>query len=108
MTKIIVENDSAVEQLAKILANTPVVTLQNYLLFHYLSSKASYLNQAFSDARLNFYLTLLNRIKQQRSRKERALEIVNKLQGEPLGQFYVATYFEPEAKNKLQTLVNYS
>ncbi|QBY41852.1 Peptidase family M13 [Arsenophonus nasoniae] len=55
LAKVIVENDSAVQQLAKILANTPVSTLQDYLLFHYLSSKANYLNEAFSDARFNFY-----------------------------------------------------
>lgn len=59
------------------------------------------MNQAFSDARFNFYSIRLNGIKQQRSRKEWALEIVNKLQGEPLGQLYVATYFDPEAKNKI-------
>lgn len=107
LAKVIVENDSAVEQLAKILANTPLSTLQDYLVFHYLSSKANYLNQAFSDARFNFYSTRLNGIKQQRSRKERALEVVNKLQGEPLGQLYVATYFDPDAKNKIQNLVSY-
>ncbi|CAA2931093.1 Neutral endopeptidase [Arsenophonus endosymbiont of Bemisia tabaci Q2] len=107
LAKIIVENDSAVEQLAKILANTPLSTLQDYLVFHYLSSKANYLNQAFSYARFNFYSTRLNGIKQQRSRKERALEVVNKLKGEPLGQLYVATYFDPDAKNKIQNLVSY-
>lgn len=107
LAKVIVENDSAVQQLAKILANTPVSTLQDYLLFHYLSSKANYLNEAFSDARFNFYSSQLNGIKQQRSRKERALEIVNTLQGEPLGQLYVATYFDPEAKSKIQNLVSY-
>lgn len=40
LNKVIVETDTAVEQLAKIYANTPVSTLQDYLRFHYLSDQA--------------------------------------------------------------------
>lgn len=40
LNKVIVENDSAVKQLAKIYADTPVSTLQDYLRFHYLSDQA--------------------------------------------------------------------
>ncbi|WP_368877392.1 M13 family metallopeptidase [Providencia vermicola] len=107
LNKVIVENDSAVKQLAKIYADTPVSTLQDYLRFHYLSDQAPYLNRDYSDARFDFYSRKLNGIEKQRSRKERALETVNRLQGEPMGQIYVEKYFNPESKAKITELVSY-
>lgn len=107
LNKVIVETDTAVEQLAKIYANTPVSTLQDYLRFHYLSDQAPYLNRDFSDARFDFYSRKLNGVEKQRTRKERALETVNLLQGEPMGQIYVEKYFNPESKAKITDLVSY-
>ncbi|AFH91995.1 M13 family metallopeptidase [Providencia stuartii] len=107
LNKVIVETDTAVEQLAKIYANTPVSTLQEYLRFHYLSDQAPYLNRDFSDARFDFYSRKLNGVEKQRTRKERALETVNRLQGEPMGQIYVEKYFNPESKAKITDLVSY-
>ncbi|EQA6334711.1 M13 family metallopeptidase [Providencia stuartii] len=107
LNKVIVETDTAVEQLAKIYANTPVSTLQDYLRFHYLSDQAPYLNRDFSDARFDFYSRKLNGVEKQRTRKERALETVNRLQGEPMGQIYVEKYFNPESKAKITDLVSY-
>lgn len=107
LNKVIVETDTAVEQLAKIYANTPVSTLQDYLRFHYLSDQAPYLNRDFSDARFDFYSRKLNGVEKQRTRKERALETVNHLQGEPMGQIYVEKYFNPESKAKITDLVSY-
>lgn len=49
----------------------------------------------------------MNGIEKQRSRKERALETVNRLQGEPMGQIYVEKYFDPESKAKITELVSY-
>lgn len=107
LNKVIVETDTAVEQLAQIYANTPVSTLQDYLRFHYLSDQAPYLNRDFSDARFDFYSRKLNGVEKQRTRKERALETVNRLQGEPMGQIYVEKYFNPESKAKITDLVSY-
>ncbi|EMD1715729.1 M13 family metallopeptidase [Providencia stuartii] len=107
LNKVIVETDTAVEQLAKIYANTPVSTLQDYLRFHYLSDQAPYLNRDFSDASFDFYSRKLNGVEKQRTRKERALETVNRLQGEPMGQIYVEKYFNPESKAKITDLVSY-
>lgn len=107
LDKVIVENDTAVQQLAKIYADTPVSTLQNYLRFHYLSDQSPYLNRDFADARFDFYSRKLNGIEKQRTRKERALQTVNQLQGEPMGQIYVEKYFNPESKAKIKELIAY-
>lgn len=107
LDKVIVENDTAVQQLAKIYADTPVSTLQNYLRFHYLSDQSPYLNRDFADARFDFYSRKLNGIEKQRTRKERALQTVNQLQGELMGQIYVEKYFNPESKAKIKELIAY-
>lgn len=107
LEKIIVETDSAVEQTAKIFADTPVSTLKDYLTFQYISEHARYLNQAIADAQFDFYSKKLNGIEKQRTRQERALQTVNSLQGEPLGQIYVEQYFDPQAKEKIKDLVSY-
>ncbi|MEY0661061.1 M13 family metallopeptidase [Providencia rettgeri] len=107
LEKIIVETDSAVEQTAKIFADTPVSTLKDYLAFQYISEHARYLNQAIADAQFDFYSKKLNGIEKQRTRQERALQTVNSLQGEPLGQIYVEQYFDPQAKEKIKDLVSY-
>ncbi|HHE6469150.1 TPA: M13 family metallopeptidase [Providencia rettgeri] len=107
LEKIIVETDSAVEQTAKIFASTPVSTLKDYLTFQYISEHARYLNQTIADAQFDFYSKKLNGIEKQRTRQERALQTVNSLQGEPLGQIYVEQYFDPQAKEKIKDLVSY-
>lgn len=107
LEKVIVETDSAVEQTAKIFADTPVSTLKDYLTFQYISEHARYLNRTIADAQFDFYSTKLNGIEKQRTRQERALQTVNSLQGEPLGQIYVEQYFDPQAKEKIKDLVSY-
>ncbi|MEX9905525.1 M13 family metallopeptidase [Providencia rettgeri] len=107
LAKVVVETDSAVEQTAKIFADTPVSTLKDYLTFQYISEHARYLNQTIADAQFDFYSKKLNGIEKQRTRQERALQTVNSLQGEPLGQIYVEQYFDPQAKEKIKDLVSY-
>lgn len=107
LAKVVVETDSAVEQTAKIFADTPVSTLKDYLTFQYISEHARYLNQTIADAQFDFYSKKLNGIEKQRTRQERALQTVNSLQCEPLGQIYVEQYFDPQAKEKIKDLVSY-
>nr|ELR5255485.1 M13 family metallopeptidase [Providencia rettgeri] len=107
LEKVIVETDSAVEQTAKIFADTPISTLKDYLTFQYISEHARYLNKTVADAQFDFYSKKLNGVEKQRTRQERALQTVNSLQGEPLGQIYVEKYFDPQSKEKIKELVSY-
>ncbi|MEQ5732472.1 M13 family metallopeptidase [Providencia alcalifaciens] len=107
LEKVIVETDSAVEQTAKIFVDTPISTLKDYLTFQYISEHARYLNKTVADAQFDFYSKKLNGVEKQRTRQERALQTVNSLQGEPLGQIYVEKYFDPQSKEKIKDLVSY-
>ena len=96
---------SAIHDLAALFAQTRIDTLQAFLTFHYLSSHAPYLPQRFDAARFAFYGTTLRGQPQQRERWKRAVDSVDDALGEAVGQLYVARYFPPESKAKMQHLV---
>src|SRR6185437_1465342 len=102
---LIVSELTAIRDLAAIFARTPVRTLQAYLQFNYLSDHAPYLPQRFDEARFAFYGKTLRGQPEQRERWKRAVSTVNDALGEQVGQVYVARYFPPESKAKVQQLV---
>jgi putative endopeptidase len=96
---------TAIHDLSELFKSTPLPTLKAYLTFHYLSDHAPYLPKRFDDARFAFYGQTLRGQPQQRERWKRAVDEVNGGLGELVGQLYVARYFPPESKAKMQELV---
>ncbi len=96
---------AAIKDLAALFERTPVPTLKAYLTFHYLSSNASYLPQRFDQARFAFYGQTMRGQPQQRERWKRGVDAVDGALGETVGRLYVAQYFPPESKAKMQQLV---
>jgi predicted metalloendopeptidase len=96
---------TAIHDLSDLFKHTSLPTLKAYLTFHYLSDHAPYLPKRFDAARFAFYGTTLRGQPQQRERWKRAVDEVNGGLGELVGQLYVARYFPPESKAKMQELV---
>jgi putative endopeptidase len=96
---------TAIHDLADLFKHTSLPTLKAYLTFHYLSDHAPYLPKRFDEARFAFYGSTLRGQPQQRERWKRAVDEVNGGLGELVGQLYVARYFPPESKAKMQELV---
>ncbi|MBS0578955.1 MAG: M13 family peptidase [Proteobacteria bacterium] len=96
---------TAIKDLAALYARTPVPTLKAVLTFHYLNSNASVLPQRFDQARFAFYGTTMRGQPQQRDRWKRGVDAVDNAIGESVGRLYVAEYFPPESKTKMQHLV---
>ncbi len=96
---------SAMRDLAALFNRTSVPTLQAFLTFHYLSSHAPYLPKRFDEARFAFYGQTMRGQPQQRERWKRAVDAVDDALGEAVGRLYVARYFPPESKVKMQQLV---
>jgi putative endopeptidase len=96
---------TAVRDLAALFARTHVATLRDFLTFHYLSSHAPYLPKRFDEARFAFYGQAMRGQPQQRERWKRAVDAVDDSLGEAVGRLYVAQYFPPESKAKMQQLV---
>ena len=96
---------SAMRDLAALFKRTPVPTLQDFLTFHYLSSHAPFLPKRFDEARFAFYGKTMRGQPQQRERWKRGVDAVDDALGEAVGRVYVAQYFPPESKAKMQELV---
>jgi len=103
--ELVLAEYSAIHDLAELFNRTPVTTLKAFLTFHYLSSHAQYLPRRFDEAHFAFYGQTMRGQPQQRERWKRAVDAVDGALGESIGRLYVAQYFPPESKAKMQQLV---
>jgi len=105
LSYVIVSQPSYMTGFDKILKSTPLATWKNYFTWHVLSGNARYLSKAFSDENFAFYGTALNGIPEQQPRWKRAINLEEGAIGEGLGKLYVAQYFPPENKARMEKLV---
>jgi putative endopeptidase len=103
--RIIVWHPGAVTGAAALVAKEPLETWRDYLTFHTVNQFASVLPKAFADARFAFYDTAVAGTPQQAARWKRALASANGAIGNAVGQVYVAKYFPPASKTKVQAMV---
>jgi len=104
-TEVIVREKSAVENAAKVFAETPVGVLKDYLLVSLLNEHAAYLPARIDDATFEFYGKTLRGQEEQRPRWKRAVSAVNGTLGEVVGKVYVEKHFPEDSKAKMDTLV---
>ncbi len=92
--------------LSELLQNTPLATWKEYLRFRMLSSSAAYLTRAFVDEDFAFNEGVLRGTPQIQERWKRGCELGDRLMGEASGKLYVAKYFPPQSKARIDELVN--
>jgi putative endopeptidase len=93
------------EGLFRLIRETPLQTLKDYLHFHLLDDDADYLPHAFMEAKFEFNKLLTGQSVMQ-ERWKRMTNMVDRQLGDALGQFYVQRYFPPEAKKRINELVD--
>jgi putative endopeptidase len=103
--RVVVQENTAFPKLAAIYATTPLSTLQAWAAFHVADNAAPYLDHRFADARFDFRQRLLQGQQTERARWKRAVAFIDDGMGEALGRVYVAKYFPPDAKAKIDDLV---
>jgi putative endopeptidase len=103
--RVIVSTNTAFPKVAKIYADTPLDTLKAWEAFHVADSAAPYLSKAFVDAHYEFRSKELAGQPEQQPRWKRAVAFTNSVIGESVGRVYVARYFPPAAKAKMDALV---
>lgn len=103
--RVVIRQNTAFPKIAAIYADTPVATLQAWEAFHTADQAAPYLSKRFSDAQWGFRARDLSGQPAQRSREKRAISFAEGGLGEALGRIYVAEYFPPESKAKMEELV---
>lgn len=97
--------NTAFPKYAGIFAATPLPTLKAWFAFRLVDGAAPYLSRRFVDANFEFRSKTLAGQPQQRDRWKRAVTFVSTTLGESVGRVYVARYFTPEAKAKMDALV---
>jgi putative endopeptidase len=102
---VVVRDNTAFPGLAKLFATTPVAVWRDYLTVHYLHNMSDFLPKAIDDEDFAFYGTVLGGQTQQLPRDIRAVHLIDQRLGHPLGKIYVAKYFPPESKAKVEALV---
>ena len=105
INELVVRQPSYFTAFAKLQRDTPVKQWQQYLKFHLLRSNANNLSQAFVDASFDFYGKTLNGLQEQRSREKRAVSLVDNNLGFMVGKKYVEMYFKPEAKARMDQMI---
>ncbi|UOB73879.1 M13 family metallopeptidase [Pseudoalteromonas sp. APM04] len=103
---IIVRQPSFLEALGGIYQNTDLATWKNYLKFHFVSGYAQLLNDDLVDLKFNFYSTTLRGVEEQAPLWKKAVDASNSVLGEILGKVYVKDNFPPEAKARMEELVD--
>jgi putative endopeptidase len=105
VNKVVISTNTAFPKIAAIFAETPVETLKAWQAFRGVDGAAPLLSKRFSDANWEFRSRVLQGTPAQRPRWKRALQLTEGAMGESLGRMYVAEYFPPESKAKMDALV---
>jgi putative endopeptidase len=104
--RLIVTTNTAFPKIAAVWAATPVDTLKAWQAFHLADNASPYLSDRFVEARFAFRDKTLGGQPELEARWKRGVEFVDSSVGESLGRMYVARYFTPEAKAKIDALVS--
>jgi putative endopeptidase len=90
----------------KLIASRPLSDWQVYLRWHVLHDSAPFLCHDAEVENFNFYGKVLRGQPQQEARWKRAFHTIDGSIGEAVGQLYVEKYFPPDAKARMNDLVN--
>ncbi|PQM27021.1 peptidase M13 [Sphingopyxis lindanitolerans] len=102
--RIIVNENTAIRDIAALYAKTPLDTLKLWQEFHVADNAANYLSKDWVDSRFE-YTKALSGVSELRPRWKRGLQLVDGSLGELVGEEYAKRYFPASAKAKMETLV---
>ncbi|MFO8236530.1 MAG: M13 family metallopeptidase [Bacteroidales bacterium] len=79
---------------------------KTYLRWNLLNSSAPYLTEDFVQTHFDFYGKVMQGTEEIKERWRRVLDVTNRALGDAIGQKFVEKHFPPEAKEKMEILVN--
>lgn len=103
---VIVSQPSYMKAMNGIFPTVDVATWKEYLRLQVLTNYAEFLSQDFADTEFDFYGRTLQGREEQQPRWKRAITSINGNLGELLGQLYVKRHFPPEAKARMEEMVD--
>ena len=102
---VIVSQPSYFTGLGKVMSSTPLPVWKAYFKWRLLSTSAPYLSKSFVDERFAFTGGVLRGVPENQERWKRGITLLDVSLGEALGKLYVAKYFPPQNKARMQALV---
>jgi putative endopeptidase len=93
------------ETIDRVIRERPLSDWKTYTRWHLLHSSAPYLHQAVGEENFAFFGKTLTGQEEQEPRWKRAAKVIDGSIGEALGQLYVEKHFPPEAKARMEQLV---
>ena len=103
--RAIVSQNTAFPKIARIFADADLETLKAWEAFRMTDEISPLLSKRFVDARFEFRNRFLNGQQEQQPRWKRAVAFAENAVGEGIGRDYVAIYFPPDSKAKMDQLV---
>lgn len=101
-----VERLEPIQKVGELMSTLPVSKHISYLQYNLIDAAASYLSDEFVAARFDFYGKVLSGRQVNQPRWKRAVNSVNGMLGELVGQMYVEKYFPAAAKERMLKLVS--
>ena len=106
LTPAVIRQPSFFQGLSEMLAKFDAFKWSSWLAFKVLSNSAPYLSSPFVNENFDFYGRTLGGVPQLKERWKRGVALVEGALGEAVGELYVAQYFPPRAKERMQELVS--
>ena len=100
-----VEQIEPIQEVGKLITTLPLSKHISYLQYNLLDAAASCLSDDFIAARFDFYGKVMSGRQVNQPRWKRAVNSVNGVLGELVGQMYVEKYFPAAAKERMVNLV---
>lgn len=105
VTEVIVRQPSFFAQFGSGFTQFTVSEWQDYLSFHLVDSYAELLSKQFVDLHFNFHKKTLMGVEEQKPRWKLAVDAADQVIGELVGKEYVKQHFKPEAKARMEELI---
>jgi predicted metalloendopeptidase len=102
---VIVSQPTYLKALDKLLAETPMETLQPYFVWHLLHNAAPYLSSQYLETNFDMYGKVLGGVTEMRPRWKRGVTATEGALGEAIGKVYVEQHFPAASKARMEELV---
>jgi putative endopeptidase len=106
VTELVVRQPDFLAAFARLWAETELPVWQDWARWRVISARASVLPAALVEENFNFYGRTLTGAEAIRERWKRAVSLVEGLMGDAVGRLYVERHFPPDAKARMDVLVD--
>nr|WP_275691577.1 M13 family metallopeptidase [Mycolicibacterium sphagni] len=106
VAELVVRQPDYLTAFAELWSSHDFADWQDWARWRLINARAAYLTDAVVEANFDFYGRTLSGTEQIRDRWKRAVSLVESLMGDAVGRLYVERHFPPDAKARMDILVD--